>query len=404
MVSFALFFLLDYTISILDQRIAGMCGEIFPPARACAERRRRLPDIFIMKHLLNLTALLLSCLLSLFFVIPDITYVTAFLCTICLCCMDLFLTKRQVILGACLCFLTAAFICPDFLYFYPAAGYILLHRKLYAALIPGAVLALVLGLRMELSSVTAWTELCVFFLVCILERRTAECEELGMELKKIRDDSKERDLLLTEKNRVLLEKQDYEIYTATLRERNRIAREIHDNVGHLLSRSILLVGALKAVSKEEAISQPLDSLDGTLNSAMDNIRKSVHDLHDEAVNLEEAVQALLRDFTFCPVTLRCDVSRLVPRDVKYSFISITQEALSNIIRHSDATHASVTLREHPALYQLCIEDNGTRTKTEESGIGLSNMKERILALNGNIHISSDKGFKIFITVPKEKTA
>jgi signal transduction histidine kinase len=43
-----------------------------------------------------------------------------------------------------------------------------------------------------------------------------------------------------------MEKQDYEIYLATLRERNRIAREIHDNVGHMLSRSILQIGALKA--------------------------------------------------------------------------------------------------------------------------------------------------------------
>ena len=54
------------------------------------------------------------------------------------------------------------------------------------------------------------------------------------EYRKTRDDSKERNLLLHEKNRSLIEKQDYEIYTATLQERNRIAREIHDNVGHLL--------------------------------------------------------------------------------------------------------------------------------------------------------------------------
>lgn len=355
-----------------------------------------------MKHLLNLAAVLLFCLLPLFFAAPDISYVAAFLCAVCLCCMDLFLTEKRVMLAVCICFLAAALICPDFLYFYPAAGYILLHRKQYAALIPAAAIAWITGVRMEMAPAVACMQICVFLLACILERRTAECEKLGEELKTIRDDSKERDLLLTEKNRALLEKQDYQIYTATLKERNRIAREIHDNVGHLLSRSILLVGALKAVNRESSISQTLESLDLTLNSAMDNIRKSVHDLHDEAVNLEEAIQALLREFTFCPVTCQCDVSRVIPRDVKYSFISITQEALSNIIRHSNATRASVMIREHPALYQLCIEDNGTRTKTDGSGIGLSNMRERVLALNGNIQISSDRGFKIFITVPKEK--
>ena len=45
--------------------------------------------------------------------------------------------------------------------------------------------------------------------------------------------------MLTQKNKDLLEKQDYEIHVATLKERNRIAREIHDNVGHMLSRSLL---------------------------------------------------------------------------------------------------------------------------------------------------------------------
>ena len=74
-----------------------------------------------------------------------------------------------------------------------------------------------------------------------MERNTRKCSSLEEELKRTRDDSRERDLLLSQKNKALLEKQDYEIYNATLKERNRIAREIHDNVGHVLSRSILML-------------------------------------------------------------------------------------------------------------------------------------------------------------------
>ena len=59
--------------------------------------------------------------------------------------------------------------------------------------------------------------------------------------------------MLQEKNKNLMEKQDYEIYLATLRERNRIAREIHDNVGHMPSRSILQMGALITIHKEEPL-------------------------------------------------------------------------------------------------------------------------------------------------------
>ena len=102
------------------------------------------------------------------------------------------------------------------------------------------------------------------FAVCfLLASTTRERDSLQGTLRRTMDDSTERDLLLTEKNRTLMEKQDYEIYTATLRERNRIAREIHDNVGHLLSRSILLAGAAKTVNRDETLSPTLDSLDQT---------------------------------------------------------------------------------------------------------------------------------------------
>lgn len=92
---------------------------------------------------------------------------------------------------------------------------------------------------------------------------------------------------------------------------------------------------------------------------MNSIRSSVHDLHDDAIDLEDAIKGLVKDFTFCPVNLTYDMSRQIPREVKYSLISITKEGLSNVMRHSNADSVDILLREHPALYQLCIEDNGT---------------------------------------------
>ena len=271
-------------------------------------------------------------------------------------------------------------------------------------LIPGGILFLLLGsVYGHLSPVLIFLELFCFLAAFFLEKNTDRCEFLEEELRRTQDDSKERDILLTEKNRTLLEKQDYEIYNATLRERNRIAREIHDNVGHLLSRSILLVGAAKTVNKDTALTPALNSLDDSLNLAMDSIRKSVHDLRDDAVNMEDAIRMLIKDFTFCPVDFSFDCSPAVPKDVKYSFISITKEALANVIRHSNATKVTIRLREHPALYQLCISDNGAGSCKASSGngMGLANMKERIIKLNGQIHFHTENGFQIWITVPKE---
>ena len=128
----------------------------------------------------------------------------------------------------------------------------------------------------------------LFLLAFCLQNRTEAAECLEQRLMKLRDDSTEKNLLLEEKNRMLAEKQDYEIYAATLKERNRIAREIHDNVGHLLSRSILITGTAKALNASDALSPVLDNLDHSLNQAMTSIRSSVHDLHDESLNLERS--------------------------------------------------------------------------------------------------------------------
>lgn len=228
---------------------------------------------------------------------------------------------------------------------------------------------------------------------------------------KTRDDSTEQAILLKSRNQSLLKKQDYEIYNATLKERNRIAREIHDNVGHLLSRSILLTGALKAVNKDENCKEPLNNLHEALDQAMTSIRESVHNLHDESVNLKESIENIVNNFNFCSIDFTYDMGTDIPREIKFSFISIVKEGLNNIYKHSNATNASILLREHPAMYQLVIKDNGTTAKNTDTrkyiletgnnpGIGINNINSRISLLNGSLQIHTNNGFCIFITIPK----
>lgn len=300
---------------------------------------------------------------------------------------------------------------PEFFCFFSVALYLLLRDGYFRLSLMGALLYLI-----QITCLSPLTAIEIFFgiLSCViaflLQNHTRAYQTLEQKFYHTWDDSQERNLLLSHKNKALAEKQDWEIYTATLRERNRIAREIHDNVGHVLSRSILLVGALKTVNKEEALTPMLEHLDLSLNSAMDSIRSSVHDLHDESVNLEETIGNMIGEFVFCPINLTYDMSRNVPKEVKYCLISILREALSNIIKHSRATEASVLIREHPALYQLCISDNGNVAApvspgsfSSGSGMGLSNMQERTRSLNGTFQILQEHGFQIFITIPKDHT-
>lgn len=200
--------------------------------------------------------------------------------------------------------------------------------------------------------------------------------------------------------------QEQELRLATLTERNRIAREIHDNVGHIISRSILQLGAILMINKNETLKEPLSNLKDTLNTAMNSIRESVHDLRDESLDLEPMIMNMAKDFPDLDIKLDYDMTNRASKDVKYCFLAILKEAMTNTIKHSNANTMEITIREHPSLYQLLIQDNGTveqgRKFSEKDtyGMGLDNMRERVSALDGTITITSDKGFRIFIVIRK----
>lgn len=229
-----------------------------------------------------------------------------------------------------------------------------------------------------------------------------------MKLHSMRDASMEHDMLMEQMNHQLIEKQNAQIYNATLKERNRIAREIHDNVGHMITRSILQVGAIGVINTDEKLKAPISDLKSTLDTAMDSMRKSVHDLYDESVDLRQALAKLKPTDSAFAFSLEYDCEDDVPRDVKYAFIAIAKEAVNNAVKHSNGDEIRIIVREHPAFYQLEIMDNGTsvdeRSLSGETGdgIGIKNIKERVAAIGGTMRIKADDGFMIFVTLMKKK--
>ena len=228
-----------------------------------------------------------------------------------------------------------------------------------------------------------------------------------MKLHSMRDASMEHDMLMEQMNHQLIEKQNAQIYNATLKERNRIAREIHDNVGHMITRSILQVGAIGVINTDEKLKAPIADLKSTLDTAMDSMRKSVHDLYDESVDLHQALAKLKPTDSAFAFSLEYDCEDDVSRDVKYAFIAIAKEAVNNAVKHSNGDEIRIIVREHPAFYQLEIMDNGTsvdeRSLSGETGdgIGIKNIKERVAVIGGTMRIKADDGFRIFVTLMKK---
>jgi signal transduction histidine kinase len=271
------------------------------------------------------------------------------------------------------------------------------HRYIYVfALIP------ILSSKGYVDDISILITCSFIALTILLKLRTSSTSKLKLEYLNFRDKSSELSTVLEEQNATLISSKDNEINLATLSERNRIAREIHDNLGHILSRCLLQIGALIVINKDSNMKESLDSIKDTISQGMDSVRTSVHNLHDDSIDLHDQIYGLTKEFSFCPIKLNYDVSENPCKKVKYSFISIVKEATSNIIRHSNATDVTITLNEHPGFYQLIIRDNGVvKDYNIENGIGIRNILDRVAALKGNVNINTDNGFKIFISIPKE---
>ncbi len=231
--------------------------------------------------------------------------------------------------------------------------------------------------------------------------QTVRINGLEDNLIKTIDTDTEYQLELKRNNRMLIEKQDNEVYVATLKERNRIAREIHDNVGHMLVRGIMQCGAIITINKDEELDEHLKGLKETLDSSMTSIRNSVHDLHDDAIDLKFSVDTMVRELEGFNVDYEYDVESEVAGNIKYAIIAIVKEGITNIIKHSNGKNVKLMLREHPAFYQIVISDDGIVKNTNNKGIGLSNIKERVEMLGGSTVINTDGGFRIFANIPKK---
>lgn len=237
----------------------------------------------------------------------------------------------------------------------------------------------------------------ITFLLCRMERKNTNLQKL---YRKSQDDKTEMQLKLNSKNQELLEKCDTDMHLATMAERSRIAGEIHDNVGHLLTSSILQIGAILACNPSVEQVESLNTLQSTLSSGMDTIRESIHNLHDTARDLHDDIVKILN--CKCECTLDYDIEEEPSKEIHICFLFAIKEALSNIHKHSNASKVQISLQEHPMFFQLEMKDNGSlQTVENQIGMGLKTMSQRVLALKGNFYISTDKGYKIFITIPKE---
>ena len=201
---------------------------------------------------------------------------------------------------------------------------------------------------------------------------------------------------------------------AALQERNRIAREIHDSLGHsLTAQTILLENVLLFWEQdaERAKSYLLEAKDSSYQ-ALKDVSRAVAALRDSPQTdkpLQAAIPELLNKVCqSTPMTPTCEIqiATLLSNELSLAAYRIVQEALTNAVKHSQATQLSVQLSTKPQSLYVQVLDNGKGFDPSKNttGFGLRGMKERASALGGTCQIwsSPGAGCRISVILPLPK--
>ncbi|WP_020522488.1 sensor histidine kinase [Catelliglobosispora koreensis] len=189
---------------------------------------------------------------------------------------------------------------------------------------------------------------------------------------------------------------------AAERERTRIGRDLHDILGHAVSLMIVQAEAGAAVAKKDPVKAEaaLDAIAEAGRSAMGQLRSSVSGLRgslEPQPGLAE-LPALIKNagHASLSVTLREQGHPItLPPNIQLAVYRVTQEALTNVVKHSGATSAEVLLDWADGKLRLVICDNGHGAPKSKSGHGLTGMRERVAAVGGRLSTrSQDNGFEV----------
>lgn len=200
---------------------------------------------------------------------------------------------------------------------------------------------------------------------------------------------------------------------ATIKERNRLAREIHDTLGHYLTVVNVQIGAARAILAQDE-PRALDHLakaQTLTQEGLAEVRRSVAALRaspTESRPLTEALAKLVEQWQAAGMNARLDVAGMVRSLTPQAELTIyraAQEALTNAGKHANATRVGVTLGYgddgDDDSVRLRVEDDGVGSADSQGGFGLLGVRERVQLLSGEMHVRTEigGGFALEVELP-----
>lgn len=209
-------------------------------------------------------------------------------------------------------------------------------------------------------------------------------------------------------NEQLQEYADMSERMAQTRERNRLAREIHDTLGHTLTGIAMGIDACMALidNNPELTKVQLEKLSRVSREGINDVRRSVNELRADALerfSLEVAIRKMITDMSqmsdvqiFFETDERC---LKFDEDEENAIYRVIQESITNAVRHGEAKKIWITLKKQDGEIFLVIRDNGKGCAEMKSGFGTKHIKERIEMLQGTVSFDGRSGFTVSARIP-----
>lgn len=276
-----------------------------------------------------------------------------------------------------------------------SVGYRLYSIESYIAYYDAAAQRTLLGIYNVLISLN----MAVFIMYCVdfivTQRGTIdEVNALYEELEKVNEQIQEY-AVMSEK-------------MAETRERNRLAREIHDTLGHTLTGIAAGIDACIATIDvaPDMTKKQLEVISGVTRDGIKDIRRSVSELRPDALerfSLDYAISKMVTDMNAvsgAKVYFNCQVKNLkFDEDEENAIYRVIQEGITNAIRHGKAEKIWITMMKEGSDICLQIKDNGVGSKEIKNGFGTKHMKERIGMLGGTVSFDGSNGFTVNARIP-----
>ena len=192
------------------------------------------------------------------------------------------------------------------------------------------------------------------------------------------------------------------------RERNRLAREIHDTLGHTLTGIATGLDACLAlidISPEQTKKQ-LQLLSEVSREGIKDVRRSVNELRPDALerlSLDAAIRKMIIDMSQASdvqIYFSTEEKHLkFDEDEENAIYRVIQESITNAVRHGKAGKIWITMKRQDGEILLSIKDNGIGAKEIKSGFGTKHIKERIEMLHGTVSFDGNDGFTVTAQIP-----